>query len=509
MFWLMRYSSSVLLLLLLSLFWIASDASILFQGGTVIAFDEATESLQVLRDNSVLVTNDRIAAIFSSSSNATLPQDIEAVDITGKILSTGFIDTHRHGWQTAFKTIGSNTSLAEYFGRYGEFALAVQQYTPEDVYIGQLAGLYEALNAGVTTTLDHAHHTWSVETAAAGLAASIESGGRVFWCYTFHNIPNNFSVPQQMANFRNIASNGSFKNTSTSLGIAYDSFDSSDRNQTSAVIALAREYNVSVVTTHSLQGPWGGINDPEDVQSFDFLNTSIPIVFSHGSFITASQAQLLRQTNQYISITPESEMHYGHGHPTSHLIQDQAALGVDTHFTFSTDILTQARIWLQHARQVFYQDVLDDWHIPRNNPESVNQAFLLATRHGGLALRRSDLGVLAVGAKADLLVWNGNSPSLLGWDDPVAAIILHANVGDIEHVLVDGKFKKRDGKLVVEDYPAVQQRFLRSARRIQQVWREYPLPVLQGQFASGCDYADTMTADTLRGPGNGYGETFV
>lgn len=232
-------------------------------------------------------------------------------------------------------------------------------------------------------------------------------------------------------------------------------------------------------------------------------------MFSHASSITATQAQLLRQTNQYISITPESEMHYGLGHPTSHLILDQAALGVDTHFTFSTDILTQARMWLQNVRLVFYQKVLDDWKIPRNTPMSVNQAFLLATRHGGLALRRSDLGVLAVGAKADLVVWNGNSPSLLGWDDPVAAIILHANVGDIEHVVVDGKFKKRDGKLVLDNYPAVQERFLRSARRLQQIWREAPLPVLEGQFASGYDYADALTVDTLRGPGNGYGETFL
>lgn len=206
----------------------------------MIAFDEATESLQVLRDSSVLVTNDRIAAIFSGPSNGTLPQDTEMVDITGKILSTGFIDTHRHGWQTALKTVGSNTSMAEYFARYGDFSLPIQHYTPEDVYIGQLAGLYEALNAGVTTTLDHAYHTWSEETAGAGLAASIESGGRVFWCYTFHTLPNNFTVAHQMANFRNIAANGSFTNTSTSLGIAYDLFASRDRNQTSAVIALAR-----------------------------------------------------------------------------------------------------------------------------------------------------------------------------------------------------------------------------------------------------------------------------
>jgi cytosine/adenosine deaminase-related metal-dependent hydrolase len=57
---------------------------------------------------------------------------------------------------------------------------------------------------------------------------------------------------------------------------------------------------------------------------------------------------------------------------------------------------------------------LDGWKIPSNNPMTANQAFLLATRNGGLALRRGDLGVIKVGAKADLVVFDGLSPNMLG-----------------------------------------------------------------------------------------------
>lgn len=138
-------------------------------------------------------------------------------------------------------------------------------------------------------------------------------------------------------------------------------------------------------------------------------------------------------------------MHYGHSHPRSHLIQDYAALGVDMRFTYSTDILTQARLWLQSARLAFYRWMLQNWKIPANNPMSVDQAIPLATREGGLALHRPDLGIIAVGTNADVVARDGSPPGMLGWDDPVAAIILHANVGDIKYVLVDGKFQKRDG----------------------------------------------------------------
>jgi cytosine/adenosine deaminase-related metal-dependent hydrolase len=101
---------------------------------------------------------------------------------------------------------------------------------------------------------------------------------------------------------------------------------------------------------------------------------------------------------------------------------------------------------------------------------SVSQAFLLATRAGGLALRRPDLGVIQKGATADLCFFDGNSPSLLGWHDPVAAVILHANVGDISDVVVNGEFLKRDGKITAPEYKTVKKRFLKSARKIQEVW---------------------------------------
>lgn len=92
------------------------------------------------------------------------------------------------------------------------------------------------------------------------------------------------------------------------------------------------------------------------------------IVFSHGPGITPTETSLLRKTNQFLSITPESEMHCGHGHTYSHLAHDQASLGIDTHFAFSTDILTQARLWLQRTRSRLFDEVMNDWEIPATNP---------------------------------------------------------------------------------------------------------------------------------------------
>lgn len=248
-------------------------------------------------------------------------------------------------------------------------------------------------------------------------------------------------------------------------------------------------------------------NSPEDLDHLNMLNTSIPVVFSHGSFLTARGLQLLRSTNQYMSITPESEMHYGHMHPHSHMAQDQAAIGVDTHFTFSTDILTQARLWLQSARAELYGRVLRDWHLAPRSPMSAAQALRLATRAGGLALRRPDVGVLAPGAVADLLVVDGASPALLGWRDPVAAVVLHASVGDVEAVMAGGVWVKRNGSLVVPGYDDVRARFLEAAARVQETWRGIPSAISHDGFYF--DFAPAIQVDASSGDGDGYGQTYV
>jgi cytosine/adenosine deaminase-related metal-dependent hydrolase len=191
------------------------------------------------------------------------------------------------------------------------------------------------------------------------------------------------------------------------------------------------------------------------------------------------------------------------------MILDQAALGVDTHAFQSSDLVSQARLYLQSTRSAVTDQLFRKWQIPKSNPMSVVQAFLLATRNGGLALRRPDLGILSVGAKADVVVWDGTSPSLLGWLDPVAAIIQHSNVGDVEHVLVDGKFVKRNHKLVVGDYASVQSKFLEAAKRIQDDWRQIPRPGFPERSTTGALFADPDQVDITAKNGTGYGQLYV
>ena len=184
----------------------------------------------------------------------------------------------------------------------------------------------------------------------------------------------------------------------------------------------------------------------------------------------------------------------GHGQKTSRTVHDHAALGTDTNWNISGDMVHSARLWLQSVRGAIYQQTLDKGQTPRANPMLVADAFLLATRQGGRALRRDDIGVIKVGAKADLVCFDGDSPNMVGWTNAVAAVMLHSNVGDVKHVLVNGEWRKRDGHLVTktESWDTIRTKFAKVARRIQEE-NAHP-PSLPDKFWGGGEYGDVESA---------------
>ncbi|KAI6827601.1 Metallo-dependent hydrolase [Hortaea werneckii] len=484
---------------------VAHGSDIFYQGGTVISFNRNTSNLDILREADLHISGDRISGIYGANETITPPSNATVVNATGMIISPGFIDSHHHLWQTAYKTLASNTSLAEYFQRYGEYGPAVQNFHAEDTYLGQLTGCLELLHEGTTTVLDHAHGDFSDETTDAAVDATFECGVRAYYAHAIHPLPNNYTWEMQTNKLRSLAQDERFNSTGlVQLGLAYDFFSNAPAANVTELWNITRDNNLSVITTHFLGGPWGDVNSPVRFHEYDMLNHSTPVVFSHASFLTKEDANLLRETDQYICTTAESEFHYGHDHPHAHNIQDQAALGIDTHFTYSSSMVTQARLWLQSLRAPQYLEVLEDWEIPRNNPMSVYQAFHLITRAGALALRRDDIGIIAPGAKADIVTFRGDTPNMLGWEDPVAAVILHSNTGDIEDVLVNGQYVKRGGKLMYGDYASLSRRFLESSKRIKSIWNNMDWPRLEGIFNNISPYADADVIDTQRGDGSGY-----
>jgi cytosine/adenosine deaminase-related metal-dependent hydrolase len=90
-----------------------------------------------------------------------------------------------------------------------------------------------------------------------------------------------------------------------------------------------------------------------------------------------------------------------------------------------------------------------------------------ATLGGARALRREDLGRLAPGAKADIVVVDLRKLRIGPYRDPVKALVNCATSDDVEQVIVDGRVVVEHGRVVGVD----EARVLREAQaHAEQLW---------------------------------------
>jgi len=76
----------------------------------------------------------------------------------------------------------------------------------------------------------------------------------------------------------------------------------------------------------------------------------------------------------------------------------------------------------------------------------------MATRGGAEAIGMDkEIGSLEAGKKADIITVDLNNPYLTPTRDPITSFVLYGSSRDIDNVLVDGRFLKRDGHLTTID----------------------------------------------------------
>lgn len=146
----------------------------LITGGTVISMDPEIGDLD---RGDVLVEDDVIVEVAEHIDAS----DAVVIDARDRVVMPGFVDTHRHTWQTAFRGVGVHWTFAQYLAAV--HGTLKPHYQPADVYLGNLLGRLEALHSGVTTMLDWFHCGRTpdhVDAAAQGLR---DAPGRSILCY--------------------------------------------------------------------------------------------------------------------------------------------------------------------------------------------------------------------------------------------------------------------------------------------------------------------------------------
>ena len=150
----------------------------LIRNGIVLTQDE---KLGELPRADVLIEGDKIVAVGPDLS----ADGADVIDADGDIVIPGFIDTHRHTWETSIRTCAPDYALINYFGSIlDKFA---PLYRPDDVLAANQWGALECINAGITTLVDWSHIMNTPAHADAAVEGLQKTGIRSVFAYGFPN----------------------------------------------------------------------------------------------------------------------------------------------------------------------------------------------------------------------------------------------------------------------------------------------------------------------------------
>jgi 5-methylthioadenosine/S-adenosylhomocysteine deaminase len=424
-------------------------ARVLIRNATIISVDP---KIGDLHRGEILIEDSRIAAI----APAIAADDAEVIDASNMIAIPGFIDTHRHTWESLLRATGPDWSLAQYFT--GVRVVMGGLYTPEDNYVANLLGALDALDSGITTLYDWSHNNNSPEHADASVRGLKDSGIRGVFGYGNANaewfppntIPTNYDDIRRVRKQHFPSDDGLVTMAVASRGPQFTTLDITEKD-----FLTARELGIRI-TVHVGDGLWGMSRPLVQLNSRGLLKDDTTYV--HCNTIGDDEFKLIGDTGGTGSIAPEVEMQMGHGLPPA--LRFLAAgirpsISIDVVTTIPSDMFNAMRALLSGTRLMAHRAALEKKTAVDPLPLTSRDVLEFATLQGARACGLDHkTGSLTPGKEADIVLITTDRMNLIPMNNPVGAVAEFANVGNVDSIFVGGKARKRRGKLLDIDFPA-------------------------------------------------------
>jgi 5-methylthioadenosine/S-adenosylhomocysteine deaminase len=421
----------------------------LLRGGHVLTMDS---QLGDLSNADVLIEDDKISAV-----RPNIEADAEIIDVSGRIVIPGFIDTHRHTWEAAIRGCAPNATLDDYFVEVLDTFAPV--YRPDDVYASNLAGSLECLNAGITTLVDWSHINNTPEHPDAGIRGLQEAGIRAQYAYGSANtslseywFESKIAIPgDDVRRVRETYFSSDEGLLTMALATRGTGFCLDDVVRSEW--GLARDLGIPITLHAGMGRAAGRFGMIKTLSGLGLLGPDTTYI--HCCYFSEEEWRLVADSGGTISIAPQVEVQMGHGWPPVMKAIEyglRPSLSIDVVTTVPGDMFTQIRAAFG-AERARVNAVA--WEKDEPVPDTMltaRQMLEMATINGAHVAGVADrTGSLTPGKQADVVVIDARPLNMVPVIDPVAAVTLCADVSNVETVIVDGVVRKRDGKLVADE----------------------------------------------------------
>jgi cytosine/adenosine deaminase-related metal-dependent hydrolase len=383
---------------------------VLIKGGTVLSLDRAIGNLV---DADVLIENGTVAEVGPSLRT----RNAEVVDASDTIVMPGFVDSHRHLWRSLTRNLDETADAG-----------VSRHFSPDDLYAATLAGLLQALEAGITTVVDWCDLADDDLLLEAARSAHADSGVRTVLVASTSGATPTTDV--------------AIAGTSPALAAAdldvvaahwTDARASAKRIHARAGTATPSQGEVAELGRRGLLGPDVTLSGCTNLNDADF--------------------DAIASSSTAVALTPASDMANGLGFPPVQQLLDRGirpGLGVGDERVTPGDIFAQMRavISVQHARS-FDLRLAGKGGVP--NLLTSRDLIRYATVDGATAAGLGSItGSLSPGKRADVVVLRADRPNIAPVNDAIGAVVWGMDTSNVDWVLVGGRTVVAHGELTAD-----------------------------------------------------------
>ena len=416
----------------------------LLANATVITMNPARDVL----DTDILIENGVIADMGPGLAGRPENAGAERVDLSGRIVIPGLIQSHMHVTQSLFRGLADEMELMDWLQR--RIWPLEGAHTPETNAAAARLAAAEGLRSGVTAFIDMgtAHCQDAIfetmrDVGMRGLFGKcmLDLGGTDVPAALMEDTETCLRESERLMNRWHMSAGGRLR-----YAFAPRFVPSCTETLLTRTRDMARANGVRLHTHASEnKGECAYVESLVHMRNLRYLHsigyTGEDVILAHCIWIDDDEIRILADTGTHAVHCPSSNMKLASG-----IARIDEMLAAGCRVALGLDGAHNHMDALVELRQA---GILQKVRTNRPTALSPLQALEMATLGGARALGQEDeLGSLEPGKKADLAVINPdrlNMAPRIG-RDPVAQVVYQATHENVEATMVDGVFLYRDGK---------------------------------------------------------------
>lgn len=412
-----------------------------------------TNPKEIIEKGYVLINDSLIQAVGAGEPPAG---DYEKViEGTNYLVMPGLINTHTHAGMTLLRSYADDLPLMEWLET--KIWPMEDRLTGDDMYWGTMLAITEMIKSGTTTFTDMYFYMDRVAQAVQ------ESGIRAVLSRGMVGVgPENQLAIDQSRQFIRDWQGGAQGRITVMLGPHAPYTCPPDYLK--QVVALAKETGVGInIHVAETLDEINTIEHDYGMSPVALLEKAgvfeVPVIAAHCVHVSEEDIAIMKKYGVGVAHNPESNMKLASGiAPVPRMLEAGVAVGLGTDGASSNNDLDM----IQETRTCAFLHKVNSMD-PTVLP--AEQALSLATTLGAQVLHlEKEIGCLAPGYKADMILINLDQPHMTPRYDLMANLVYAGKASDVDTVIIDGCIVMENRQLQTID----EQKVLRQCRNIAQ-----------------------------------------